>query len=295
MNAGQKIRFDGRVAIVTGGARGMGEAYSRALAERGCAVLVNDIKNAAETAASIGVTGGIASPCDVAVGTATDARAIVAEAIARFGRVDILINNAGVARTAGLVEATDTQIAMQFATNLLGPTELMRAAWPHMAEQGYGRILNISSIGAMGIGRSPIYAAAKAAMLGLTFDTALDGRQHGIFVNAAMPSAYTPMTEQIPDAALVDWYRRNLPAGQVANALLWFVAEQCDVSGIAVMTGGGRIARIGFADAAPIFDDDIAPEKMGTYMADILEPRGLRLLQSQREASSRYVELFPRS
>lgn len=295
MKADEKIRFDGRVAIVTGGASGMGEAYSRALAERGCAVLVNDIKNAAETATSIGVTGGIASSCDLPVGTAADARAIVAKAIAHFGRVDILINNAGVARTAGLAEATDTQISMQFATNLLGPTELMRAAWPHMAEQGYGRILNISSIGAMGIGRSPIYAAAKAAMLGLTFDTALDGRRHGILVNAAMPSAYTPMTEQIPDAALVDWYRRNLPAGQVANALLWFVAEQCDVSGIAVMTGGGRIARVGFADATPIFDEDIAPEKMGAYVADIIEPRGLRLLQSQREASSRYVELFARS
>ena len=173
---------------------------------------------------------------------------------------------------------------MQFATNLLGPTELMRAAWPHMAEQGYGRILNISSIGAMGIGRSPIYAAAKA-----------DGRQHGILINAAMPSAYTPMTEQIPDAALVDWYRRSLPAGKVADALLWFVAEQCDVSGIAVMTGGGRIARIGFADAAPIFDADIAPEKMATYRADLVEPQGLRLLRSQREASSRYVELFPQS
>jgi len=292
---GEKIRFDGRVAIVTGGASGMGEAYCRALAERGCAVLVNDIKNAAETAASIEAAGGKARPCAVPVGTAADARTIVAEAIACFGRVDILINNAGVARSAGLAEATDAQIAMQFATNLLGPTELMRAAWPHMAEQGYGRILNISSIGAMGIGRSPIYAAAKAAMLGLTFDTALDGRQHGILINAAMPSAYTPMTEQIPDAALVDWYRRSLPAGKVADALLWFVAEQCDVSGIAVMTGGGRIARIGFADAAPIFDADIAPEKMATYRADLVEPQGLRLLRSQREASSRYVELFPQS
>lgn len=295
MDADQEIRFDDRVAIVTGGASGMGEAYARELAKRGCAVLVNDIRNAAEIAASIGAAGGAASPCNVPVGTASDARAIVAEAIARFGRIDVLINNAGVARSASLAEATDAQIAMQFATNLLGPTELMRAAWPHMANQGYGRILNISSIGAMGIGRSPIYAAAKAAMLGLTFDTALDGRQHNILVNAAMPSAYTPMTEQIPDTALVDWYRRNLPAGKVADALLWFVAEQCDISGIAVMTGGGRIARIGFADAEPILDKDIAPEKVGSYMAGIVEPRGLRLLNSQREASSRYVELFPRS
>lgn len=295
MDAGGKIRFDGRVAIVTGGASGMGEAYCRALAGRGCAVLVNDIRNAPETAASIEAEGGVASPCSVPVGTADDARAIVSAAVSRFGRVDILINNAGVARTAGLAEVTDRQIAMQFATNLLGPTELMRAAWPHMAAQGYGRILNISSIGAVGIGRSPIYAAAKAAMLGLTFDTALGGRAHGILVNAAMPSAYTPMTEQIPDAALVDWYRRSLPAAKVADALLWFVAEQCDLSGIAVMTGGGRIARIGFADAQPVFDSTIEPEKMASIKAAIAEPQGLRMLNSQAEASRRYVELFPRS
>ncbi|MEK9210901.1 SDR family NAD(P)-dependent oxidoreductase [Sphingomonas sp. 2378] len=294
MDQGRTIDFTGRVAIVTGGASGMGLAYVHALAARGCAVVVNDVQGAEAVATRIADDGGRALAVSVPVGTADAAHRIAAQALAQFGRLDILINNAGVARAEPFDRLNDANVALQFATNLLGPFELMRAVWPAMAGQGYGRILNIASIGALGIGHSAVYAATKAAMLGLTFDTAIDGRPAGILVNAALPSAYTPMTEQIPDAALVDWYRRHLPAERVAAALLWFVSEVCDVSGVAVTTGGGRIARIGFGDGPAVLDPDISPEAVDCARAGFLTTQRLDLLETQRQASDRYAEVFPR-
>lgn len=294
MDQGRTIDFTGRVAIVTGGASGMGLAYVHALAARGCAAVVNDVRGAEAVATRITDGGGQALAVSVAVGTADAAHRIAAQALEHFGRVDILINNAGVARAERFDRLDDANVALQFATNLIGPFELMRAVWPAMAGQGYGRILNIASIGALGIGHSAVYAATKAAMLGLTFDTAIDGRAAGILVNAALPSAYTPMTEQIPDTALVDWYQRHLPAERVAAALLWFVSESCDVSGVAVTTGGGRIARIGFGDGPAFLDPDISPEAVDRAWADILAIEQLDLLQTQRQASDRYAAVFPR-
>jgi len=294
MNESKTIDFTSRVAIVTGGASGMGLAYVRALVARGCAVVVNDRRGAEAVSDAITRDGGQATACAIPVGTAEAARQIASETIARYGRIDILINNAGVARPEPFAQLDDGHVATQFATNLIGPFELMRAVWPTMAAQSYGRILNIASIGALGIGRSAVYAAAKAAMLGLTFDTAIDGRDVGILVNAALPSAFTPMTEQIPDAALVDWYRRYLSAERVAAALLWFVSEACDVSGIAVTTGGGRIARIGFGDGPAFLDPNITPELVDQEIAGVLAPESLYPLETQRQASDRYATIFPR-
>lgn len=294
MDDSRTIDFTGRVAIVTGGASGMGLAYVQALMGRGCAVVVNDVHGAEAVATRLTAEGGRALAAAVPVGTADAAQRIAAQTLEHFGGIDILINNAGVARSEPFEQLDDANVALQFATNLLGPFELMRAVWPTMANQGYGRILNIASIGALGIGHSAVYAASKAAMLGLTFDTAIEGGAVGIQVNAALPSAYTPMTEQIPDARLVDWYRRHLPAERVAAALLWFVSDACDVSGVAVTTGGGRIARIGFGDGPPFLDPDISPEAINRVGAGFLATQRLDLLESQRQASERYAALFPR-
>jgi len=287
------IRFDGRVAIVTGGASGMGEHYVRALAERGCAVLIEDPRGAPALAEELAGAGAKVAACEVPVGSADNAAAIARAALERFGRIDILINNAGLPAPGAFDRFSEAQVEAGFAVNLLGPFALQRAVWPRMARQGYGRVLNISSNGSLGLGRNAIYAAAKAGMLGLTFDTACEGRPLGILVNAALPSAFTPMTEQMPASDLVDWYRRNLPSRLVAEALVWFVSEACDLSGMAVTTGGGRIARIGFAEGPFRYDPAITPEWVGAHVHEIVAGGDLRLLETQPQASARYRELFP--
>ena len=255
----QSIRFDGQVAIVTGSAGGLGLSIAQELARRGAAVLVNDYggdlhghgaqpARAEEAAAAICAEGGRAAGDCTAVGTPHAARAIVAHALERFGRLDILVNNAGIARPLPIDETSDEQLELELRTNLLGPYALIRAAWPVMRAQGYGRILNVSSNASLGIGNNASYATAKAGLIGLTLDAAAEGKALGILVNAVMPVAHTRMIEGIPDPGFVAWFRRYMAPGKVAAPLACFLSRQSSVTGRILSLGGGRVARVVFAE-----------------------------------------------
>lgn len=299
------IDFTGEVAIVTGAGGGMGRAYALELARRGARVLVNDyggsvggeqdgiLDPALGVVDEILTLGGEAVANGDPVGTAASARAILSAALDAFGRIDILVNNAGTALPGPFTAHEDEAIERHYATNLIGGHHLMRAVWPHMAGQHHGRILNISSNGALGVGGNAPYAAAKAGMLGLTLDAAIEGRPLGILVNAVMPTAYSRMIEQIPDAATVDWFRTHLQPEQVAAAMIWFLSRDCTHSGRILATGGGRLAQLLFTEAGEIFDPAISAETVARRIDALLDEGSCSIVHDQAEAGARYFRFFP--
>jgi len=299
------IDFTGQVAIVTGAGGGMGRAYSLELARRGASIIVNDYGGgvlgeqngtagpAEAVAGEIEAAGGRAVANSLAVGTAGNARAIVQTALDAYGRVDILINNAGTGIAGPFTAHEDEAIERHYATNLIGGHHLMRAAWPHMADRGYGRILNVSSNGALGVGGNAPYGAAKAGMLGLTLDAAIEGKPLGILVNAVMPTSFSRLVEQIPDPAAVAWFRDNLQPEQVAAAMAWFLSPACTETGRILLTGGGRLSSLIFAETGEMFDRSIQAETVGERIREVLDETTLTPVHTQAEAGARYFRHMP--
>ncbi len=200
----RELRFDGRVAIVTGAGSnpGLGRAYSLLLARRGARVLVNDLgvgcdgrgtirSDAQAVADEIIAAGGEAAADQNSVADEAGARAIVHAALERRGRVDIIVNNAGVCHVSSFEEITPADVRGTIDTHLMGTLWMCRAAWPVMREAGYGRIVNTTSGAMFGEDHLSVYGAAKAGIFGLTRGLALEGVPLGIQVNAIGPGAAT--------------------------------------------------------------------------------------------------------
>jgi NAD(P)-dependent dehydrogenase (short-subunit alcohol dehydrogenase family) len=250
------VRFDGRVALVTGAGGGLGREHALLLGARGARVLVNDLggdplgrgasrERAEAVAEEIRKAGGeaIADASDVA--SPEGGRALVGRALERWGRVDALINNAGVVGGAPQFdELSDDDIDRVLKVHVYGAFNASRPAWRAMRAQGYGRILFTSSGSVFGTGGPVTYPAAKAALIGLTRNLALEGRRSGIRVNAIMPVAYTRLTAMLRDRELVDCLERDFPPSRVAPLAAWLVHEDVPCSGEVFSVGGGRFARV---------------------------------------------------
>jgi NAD(P)-dependent dehydrogenase (short-subunit alcohol dehydrogenase family) len=250
------VRFDGRVAIVTGAGGGLGREHALLLAARGARVLVNDLggtplgakpsrEPAEAVAEEIRKAGGeaLADASDVA--SAEGGRALVERAVARWGRIDALINNAGVVGGApSFDELGDDELDRVLKVHVYGAFHTSRPAWRAMRAQGYGRILFTSSGSVFGTAGSVTYPTAKAALIGLTRNLALQGRALGIKVNAIMPVAHTRLTAMLPNRELVDWLERNFPPARVAPLATWLVHEDAPCSGEVFSVGGTRFARV---------------------------------------------------
>jgi NAD(P)-dependent dehydrogenase (short-subunit alcohol dehydrogenase family) len=262
-------RFDGRVAVVTGAGRGLGRAYARLLAARGASVVVNDLGAstggsgsdpgpASDVAAEIVAAGGVAISDTSDVATPEGGESLVDAAVVRFGRIDVLVNNAGIIRWAGMPDVDKDNLDRHLAVHVGGSFNTVRAAWPHMAAAGYGRIVNTTSAGLFGLPNNTSYATAKGAVVGLTRSLAVAGAGHGITANCIAPGAMTRMAgpggedagpEMSPDLA--------------APMVAFLAHEDCPVSGEIYAAGFGRFARIfvgmapGYvaADPAPTIED----------------------------------------
>lgn len=298
------ISFAGQVAIVTGAAGGIGRAIAFELARRGARILVNDYggdtfghkgnaERAEAVAAELRSIGAEAVADGTAVGTAEGARAITGAALKAFNRIDILANNAGVTLPGLINSATESDVEDHVRINLLGPYMLVRAVWPVMQQQRYGRILNTSSNAALGIGANAPYAMTKAGLIGLTCDASVEGKQHGIGVNAMMPVAYSRMIEQIPDVEFKEWFRLNFPAEKVAAAAAYLLSRECTLSGRVLDIGGGRVARIAFASGAGWFDPQITAEKLHEHLDQAVSLEDSVVLNLQEDSMSAYARLFP--
>lgn len=250
------VRFDGRVAIVTGAGRGIGRAEALALAHRGAAVVVDDdgsalegtgrsAEPAASVVAEIRAAGGEAVASVESVATEDGPASIVASALETYGRLDIVISNAGNAHHRRFAELDAAHLDQMWRTHLYGPFLLLMAAWPHLTAQRYGRIVLTSSSGGLFGDTTHIdYAAAKMAMVGLTRSILREATASSINVNTLCPCAYTRMVDRnLPaDSPVRPWFESATPE-RVAEAVMWLVHEDCDATGEVFGVYGGHVVR----------------------------------------------------
>jgi NAD(P)-dependent dehydrogenase (short-subunit alcohol dehydrogenase family) len=236
----------GRVALVTGAGRGLGAAHARLLAANGVAVVVNDASVgldgvaddadvAGEVAASIVDSGGQAVAERSDISTFEGAQTAVDRALDAFGGLDIVVNNAGILVTDGITELSQEDLEHCLAVHVVGTAGVARAAFPHLRAQHYGRIVNTLSEAALGTGYGAgvAYAAAKAAIWGLTMALADEGAPHGITVNAVSPGAHTRMSAGHLRAA-------DLAPEHVSRVVLALISAE-DITGRVVHAAGGAI------------------------------------------------------
>ncbi len=208
--------------------------------------------------AEIEAGGGSALADTSDVATSAGAQAVVDAAVARFGRIDAVVNNAGIIRWAGFPEADEDNLARHLAVHTIGSFNTARAAWPHMVAAGYGRIVMTTSSGVFGLPNNVSYATAKAAVIGLTRSLAVSGSEHGIRVNLIAPAAMTRMAggggrRSDDDGSHAgregDGDRRPHPCAAMAPELVapmaaFLAHESCPVSGEMYAAGAGRFSRI---------------------------------------------------
>src|SRR3954451_5602220 len=259
--------FEGRVAVVTGAGRGIGRAHARLLAELGARVVVNDLGGSiagggADAAPASEVVDEIVAAGGVAVADAHDvsgedgAQALIATAVEQFGRIDAVVNNAGIIRWMRFPDADADNVESHLAVHLGGSFHTARAAWPHFVEQGYGRIVNTTSSGMFGLPNNVGYATAKAAVVGLTRSLATAGAEHGVRCNLVAPAAFTRMAGAADD----DSPMATTMAPELVAPMVAFLAhEHCPVTGEIYSAGAGRFARIFVAQAEGYLDTTGAP------------------------------------
>jgi len=245
--------FEGRVAVVTGAARGIGRGYANLLAERGATVVVNDLGGStagtghdaepARTAvAEIIAAGGTAIADSNDVSTAEGGQAIIDAALREFGRIDIVVNNAGNVLWGDPTEATIDTMQSQLAVHVIGAFNTTRAAWPHMLAQNYGRIVMTTSTGLFGLPDNLGYATAKAALIGMANSLTVAAGEHDIKVNLVAPNAATRMGMRDAEPAATP--PPNMEPALVAPMVAFLAHEACPVSGEIYVAGGGRFGRI---------------------------------------------------
>jgi NAD(P)-dependent dehydrogenase (short-subunit alcohol dehydrogenase family) len=264
------IRLDGRVAIVTGAGGGLGRAHALLLAQRGARVVVNDVGAVAEQVVQeIASAGGEAA---AAVGSVTDYEFVAkmaADAKQRWGRIDILINNAGILRDKTFAKMDLADFRLVIEVHLMGSVHCTKAVWDTMREQAYGRIvMTTSSSGLYGNFGQSNYGAAKMALVGLMQTLALEGEKHGIKVNCLAPTAATKMLEGVlPEEML-----RLLKPEYVSPAVLALVRE--DAPTRAILCAGARgfeAAHISLTTGVHIAEDDGAPEAVVARWDEIID------------------------
>jgi NAD(P)-dependent dehydrogenase (short-subunit alcohol dehydrogenase family) len=271
-----ELRFDERVAVVTGAGRGLGRAYALLLASKGAKVVVNDPGAAIDGAGSdatpaeevvkeIEAGGGSAVACTESVATPAGGQAVVETAIEHFGRVDVLIHNAGNNRRASLAEMTYEDFDAVLDVHLRGAFHVVRPAFARMAAAGYGRIVLTSSIGGLyGNHLVANYSAAKAGVIGLSHVAALEGAAVGVKSNVIAPGALTRLAEGLDTSAYP-------PMGPELTAPVvgWLAHESCSVTGEIFATMAGRVTRAWIAESPGVYRPSWTIEQVGEDIASI--------------------------
>ena len=282
-----EIRLDGRVAVVTGAGRGLGREHALLLGARGAQVVVNALGGALDgegggappaeqVVEEIRAAGGTAIADATDISTPEGAETIVRLATATWGRLDVVVNNAGILRDKSFAKMTPAEVDPVLRVHLGGTIWMSKAAWPVLVDQGYGRIVNTTSAaGIFGNFGQVNYAAAKAGIIGVTKTLAIEGARHGIRVNAIEPGARTRMTEDLL-GDLAD----SLDPSLVAPLVLWLSSEECEDSGEVYNVGGGRVARVVVAETPGHFSRSLSPEEVREHWSEINDPDRAEVMTS---------------
>jgi NAD(P)-dependent dehydrogenase (short-subunit alcohol dehydrogenase family) len=283
------IRFDGRVAIVTGAGGGLGRLHALALAARGASVVVNDLGGAIDgsggapiaahaVAEEIRTAGGKAIANAASVTDFAAVQAMVEATMREWGRVDILVNNAGILRDKSFAKMDLADFRLVMDVHLMGAVHCTKAVWEIMRAQNYGRIvMTTSSSGLYGNFGQANYGAAKMALVGLMQTLSIEGAKHDIRVNCLAPTATTRMTEHLlPEAML-----KLLEAGAVTPGLIALVAEGAPTRAI-LCAGAGSFERahVTLTEGIHVGLPDDAPERIAAQWEAISDRDGESVPQS---------------
>jgi NAD(P)-dependent dehydrogenase (short-subunit alcohol dehydrogenase family) len=285
------LRFDGRVAVVTGAGNGLGREHALLLASRGASVVINDLGGdihgdgsggaAAAVVAEIEAAGGSAVASTASVATVEGGETIVQTALDAFGRIDILINNAGIIRDRVFHKMEPGHIDPVIDVHLRGAFNVTRPAWTRMREAGYGRILNTTSIsGILGMYGQANYGAAKMGVIGLTRVLCHEGERFGIKVNALAPVARTRMTDELMSD---EWMAEALDPSRVAPVAAFLVHEDCPVSGEIYSAGGGRVNRFFIGITEGYFTPDPTVEDVSSNFDRIRDEAGYTIMNDPND------------
>ncbi|MGE3691082.1 MAG: SDR family NAD(P)-dependent oxidoreductase [Novosphingobium sp.] len=274
-----ELRFDGRVAVITGGGRGLGREYALLLAKRGAKVLINDNGSALDGSGGdagpaqdvvreIEALGGEAVACTESVTTPEGGRAIIEAALDSFGKVDVLIHSAGNSRFCPLENLSHEEFRSVVDIHLLGGFNVVQPLFPRMRQQGYGRVVLTGSIG--GIYTMPTvapYAVSKSGLIGLNQAIAIEGADRDVKSNIILPGASTRMVEGIDTTGFP-------PMGpeMVAPVVGWMAHEACSISGEMIISAAGRVARAFITESEGLYLPDWTMEKMAENIDAIRDP-----------------------
>lgn len=275
-----ELRFDTggvkRVAIITGGGRGLGRAYALLLASRGCRIVINDIGAdlqgqgsdagpAEDLAREIRSAGGEAIANTASVVTPEGGKAIIAAALEAFGRIDILIHSAGNTRRGLLTELSYADFEDVLSVHLRGAFHVVREAFPLMMAQDYGRIILTGSInGLYGKANNVNYSVSKAGLMGLAQTAAIEGQNNNVKANLVVPAAVTRMSDGIDTSQFPP-----MDPEMVAPVVAWLAHEGCSVSGEMLVAMAGRVARAFMAETPGVFHKDWTVEQVAAEIGAI--------------------------
>ena len=291
-----ELRFDDRVALVTGAGGGLGREHALLLASRGAAVMVNDLGSptmggqdhdpspAQAVVEEITAAGGVAIANSDSVASREGAESMVASALEEFGRLDILINNAGIIRNRTFLNIGEYEFEPVLDVHVKGSFFVTRPAYEHMKTVGYGRIINTSSgSGLFGSFGQTAYSAAKAAIYGFTRTLAIEGSRYGVHVNAIAPGALTRMTGDVlgDDGAMAEMTGLSgedlvyqMGPHQVAPAVVYLAHESCSLNGETLSASGGRVGRAFMGVTKGIYEDDLTLETVAERIDEVCDEDG---------------------
>ena len=276
MVAPNTLSFDQHVVIVTGAGSGLGREYALQFARRGAHVVVNgrSPENISETVETIRANAGSAIPCVVDVATQDAGERVISAAIDEWGRIDALVNNAGVGHPGAPGSFSMADFEAELAVSLKASVTLSVAAWPHLSRAGAGRIVNTSSSTIFGTPGSLPYTSAKAAIIGLTRGLAIDGAEAGIRANAVMPLASTPMNTSLPNQEVSRQFREHFPVEKAAALILLLAHEAAPATGETFITGGGFSARVSLVLGSGVVSEESSPESLLGCFDELMSSAG---------------------
>jgi NAD(P)-dependent dehydrogenase (short-subunit alcohol dehydrogenase family) len=287
-----ELRFDGKVAIITGGGRGVGRTHALDLARRGAKVVVVDPGVALDgSGASSGPADDVVNEIKAAGGEAVasfekvndvaGAARMVEAALDNFGGLDILINNAGTSVPELFEVQTLDQFRMLNEVHYLGTVYVTKAAWPYLVKSGAGRLVNTISEGPLGIHeRGTGYGGAKAGVIGLTLTLAAENKFHGVKVNGFAPRIATRLSAPEVLSHVYDrpaeLFEKNMamfPPELSSPAAIYLAHESCTLNGVLLVSGGGQIMRMSIMENAGFRTDDVTPENIAANIDRVIDMR----------------------